>query len=102
MGYGPGPCRPGGAATGQPLRAGKLRASPTKHRRPEASDTDLAVAASVVVGGVGTAEVVEEPTQTIYQDPQCRWPDVPALGPDSGSPVNSSGPINMGYNPIAI
>ena len=79
MGYSPGPWCPGGAAAGQPLRAGKLHASPTKHRRPEASDTDLAVVTSAVVDGVGTAEVVGEPTQTIYQDPQCRWPDVPAL-----------------------
>ena len=70
MGYSLGPCHPGGAAVGQPLRAGKLHASPTKYRRPEAGDTDLAVAMSAVVGGVGTAEMVEEPTQAICQDSQ--------------------------------
>ncbi len=53
MGYNPGPCRPGGTAAGQPLRAGKLHASPTKHRRPETGDTDLAATTSAVVGGVG-------------------------------------------------
>lgn len=74
MGYSLGPCCPGGAAVGQPLRAGKLHTSPTKHRRPEAGVTDLAVATSAVVGGVGAAEMVEEPTQTIGQDPQCKWP----------------------------